>query len=216
LVISLQNAGPLFGRFDASKNYGTEKAFKIAEHNHKEYVKALKDTYADAKVNNDTFSIDVIKSTCEKYGIVIEENFGVSLPKYSFEKWNFTTQSELIYIADEFLKTIDKSFSVSNGDLWNKAKQNLMRAVLSYMYETDCQQMTAKRASDIFRLKSESLSEGTDNTKFDKLFEDLHKTNENSFAYKEYTSCMLLPKKTIEAIIISICLDLTNYIALEN
>lgn len=77
MAISLQRAASQYGKFDENAPYESEAEKRSVKANHEAYIEALKTTFIEAKENNDSYTMDVIRSTCYRYDIDIGLDIGM-------------------------------------------------------------------------------------------------------------------------------------------
>ena len=75
LALSLQKAAPSYARFDENADYGSPREKNQARQGHEDYIETLGTVYSEARNDNDTLSMDIIRNTCLRYNIDLGYDF---------------------------------------------------------------------------------------------------------------------------------------------
>jgi type IV secretory pathway TraG/TraD family ATPase VirD4 len=101
-----------------------------------------------------------------------------------------------------------------DGDFWTKTTQALLCAIIGYLYEVEpLERRNFYNVLEMLRMAQEDEdAQDQEATDFDKMFEVLGKKNPNSYAFHQYQTYSLAPRKTALNILISTAVLLSTFI----
>lgn len=125
-------------------------------------------------------------------------------------------QSDIPVIVTTLMENTQKKEGNSggDGDFWTKTTQALLCAIIGYLYEVEpIERRNFYNVLEMLRMAQED-EDGQDQeaTDFDRMFEVLGKKNPNSYAFHQYLTYSMAPRKTALNILISTAVLLSTYI----
>lgn len=101
-----------------------------------------------------------------------------------------------------------------DGDFWTKTTQALLCAIIGYLYEVEpLERRNFYNVLEMLRMAQEDEdAQDQEDTDFDKMFAKLGEKNPNSYAFHQYQTYSLAPRKTALNILISTAVLLSTYI----
>ena len=101
-----------------------------------------------------------------------------------------------------------------DADFWQKTTQALLCAIIGYLYEVEpIERRNFYNVLEILRLAQiDENDTQTEETEFDRMFERLGQKNPNSYAFHQYETYHLAPRKTALNILISTAVLISTYI----
>lgn len=122
--------------------------------------------------------------------------------------------SDIPVIVTTLMENTQKNKNAGGDDFWAKTTQALLCCIIGYLYEVEpLERRNFYNVLEILRMAQVDENDTeTDETEFDKMFEKLGQKNPNSYAFHQYETYHLAPRKTALNILISTAVLISTYI----
>jgi type IV secretion system protein VirD4 len=124
--------------------------------------------------------------------------------------------SDIPIIVTTLMENTQKSKNSGggDGDFWTKTTQALLCAIIGYLYEVEpLERRNFYNVLELLRMAQEDEDDTSgEDTEFDKMFKKLGEANPNSYAFHQYQTYSLAPRKTALNILISTAVLISTYV----
>lgn len=121
--------------------------------------------------------------------------------------------SDIPIIVTTLMENTQKTQKAGGDDFWQKTTQALLCGIIGYLYEVEpVERRNFYNVLELLRMATAAESDEDAVTDFDLMFDALGKKNPNSYAYRQYQTYHLAPRKTANNILISTAVLISTYI----
>ena len=122
--------------------------------------------------------------------------------------------SDIPVIVTTLMENTQKNKNAGGDDFWTKTTQALLCCIIGYLFEVEpLERRNFYNVLEILRMAQVDENDTeTEETEFDKMFAKLGQKNPNSYAFHQYETYHLAPRKTALNILISTAVLISTYV----